>query len=48
LPLPKSLHPLVDPVVVIQAFYMMAARLAVMRGFNPDQPENLKKVTETH
>jgi glutamine---fructose-6-phosphate transaminase (isomerizing) len=48
LPLPKSLHPLVDPVVVIQAFYMMVARLAVMRGFNPDQPENLKKVTETH
>lgn len=47
LPLPESLHLLLDPIVSIQAFYMMAARLAVQRGMNPDQPDNLKKVTET-
>ncbi|NCX94114.1 MAG: SIS domain-containing protein [Gammaproteobacteria bacterium] len=47
LPLPKSLHPLCDPLMAIQAFYPMAADLAVSRGFNPDSPQNLKKVTET-
>ena len=47
LPLPESLHPLLDPIIGIQAFYMMAAKLAVHRGKNPDQPKNLKKVTET-
>ena len=47
LPLPKSLHPLMDPLMAVQAFYPMAANLALKRGFNPDSPENLKKVTET-
>ena len=45
--LPKSIHPLTDPVVIIQAFYAMVNSLAVKRGFDPDKPDNLKKVTET-
>lgn len=47
LPMGESLHPMLDPILNIQAFYMMAAKLAVARGLNPDQPENLNKVTET-
>ncbi|MCL5260069.1 MAG: SIS domain-containing protein [Gammaproteobacteria bacterium] len=47
IPLPESLDPILDPIVAIQAFYPMVAKLAVARGFNPDAPENLNKVTET-
>ena len=47
LPLPKSLHPILDPIVTIQIFYSMVAELAVIRGFNPDASEHLKKITET-
>jgi glucosamine--fructose-6-phosphate aminotransferase (isomerizing) len=47
LPLPKSLHPICDPLMGIQAFYIMLARLAHMRGLNPDVPQNLTKVTKT-
>lgn len=47
LPLPKALHPICDPLMVIQAFYLMIAKLAVERGFDPDNPDNLKKITET-
>lgn len=47
LPLPKSVASVLDPVLIIQAFYPMIAQLAVERGFNPDTPENLKKITET-
>lgn len=45
--LPNSLHPILDPIVTIQAFYPMVAQLATIRGYNPDAPDNLKKVTET-
>jgi glucosamine--fructose-6-phosphate aminotransferase (isomerizing) len=47
LPLPEALHPVCDPLVVIQAFYMMMAKLAKARGFNPDISANLTKVTKT-
>ncbi len=47
LPLPKSIHPICDPLLCIQAFYPMAAQLAVQCGKNPDAPDNLQKVTET-
>lgn len=47
LPLPQKLHPALDPLMVIQAFYPMVAQLAVLRGYNPNTPENLQKVTET-
>ena len=47
LPLPASAHGLLDPVIAIQAFYPMVAELAQLRGYNPDQPANLQKVTRT-
>jgi len=47
LPLPDSLHPLCDGVIAIEAFYRALVDLAVKRGFNPDQPNHLTKVTET-
>jgi glucosamine--fructose-6-phosphate aminotransferase (isomerizing) len=47
LPLPESLHPICDPLLVIQAFYPMVAQLAAARGLNPDAPANLSKVTKT-
>jgi len=47
LPLPAALHPALDPIVQISAFYPMVARLSVARGLSPDSPRNLKKVTET-
>lgn len=48
LPMPDKLHPILDPILNIQSFYMMAAQLAVLRGYDPDRPDNLMKVTETH
>jgi glutamine---fructose-6-phosphate transaminase (isomerizing) len=47
LPLPASAHGLMDPLLAIQAFYLMIAELAVLRGYNPDQPANLQKITKT-
>jgi glucosamine--fructose-6-phosphate aminotransferase (isomerizing) len=48
LTLPSSrAHPLVEPLAMTQSFYRMACQLAVARGFDPDRPPNLKKVTET-
>ena len=47
LPLPDALHPCLDPIVAIQAFYNMAEELARARGHDPDQPNFLNKVTET-
>lgn len=40
-------HPLVEPILFAQSFYRMASQLAVARGFDPDRPPHLKKVTET-
>ncbi len=45
--LPPPLHPLLDPITAIAAFYPMAAALAQARGHNPDNPRGLKKVTST-
>ncbi|MEM7445495.1 MAG: SIS domain-containing protein [Pseudomonadota bacterium] len=47
LPIPAPLHPLLDPIVAIAAFYPFVAALSVARGFSPDTPRNLSKVTET-
>lgn len=44
---PEFLHPICDPLINIFQFYIMAAKLAVLRGYNPDSPDNLNKVTET-
>jgi len=40
-------HPVVEPMLMIQSFYRLAATLAIARGFNPDVPPHLRKVTET-
>src|SRR5918996_1139696 len=47
LPLPPPLHPLLDPIVAVQAFYPLAALLAEARGLDPDRPRGLSKVTAT-
>ena len=47
LPLPPSLHPLCDPLIAIQAFYLMAEECAKMRNIDPDKPDHLSKVTNT-
>lgn len=36
-----------DPIALIQSFYPMAEALSRARGFNPDEPPNLSKVTRT-
>ena len=40
-------HPLIEPILMIQSFYIAVADLALSMGCNPDQPPALKKVTET-
>lgn len=37
----------IEPILFIQSFYRWAAELAPARGFDPDRPPHLKKVTET-
>ncbi|WP_019517492.1 SIS domain-containing protein [Sphingomonas sp. Mn802worker] len=46
LPLPRA-TPLVAPILAVQAFYRAANRLSLARGFDPDTPPLLRKVTET-
>lgn len=48
LTLPLAATPDLDPIVAIQAFYMMAANLSVARGLDPDKPRHLSKVTKTN
>jgi glucosamine--fructose-6-phosphate aminotransferase (isomerizing) len=40
--------PALDPIAAILSFYVMAAHLAVARGRDPDTPQHLSKITETH
>lgn len=40
-------HPAIEPILMIQSFYRLAAEVAVARGFDPDTPPFLNKVTET-
>ncbi|GHB27829.1 SIS domain-containing protein [Salinicola rhizosphaerae] len=47
LPLIDAGHDDLQPLSVIQSFYMMAARLAIARGEDPDRPRHLQKVTRT-
>jgi len=42
-----NVHPRLAPLVVLQRFYLDVAEVAVTRGFNPDEPKGLKKVTRT-
>jgi glucosamine--fructose-6-phosphate aminotransferase (isomerizing) len=45
--LDNSVYPRLAPLVVLQRFYLDVANVAVSRGFNPDEPKGLKKVTQT-
>ncbi|HEU4603172.1 MAG TPA: SIS domain-containing protein [Steroidobacteraceae bacterium] len=40
-------HPVIEPMLMILSFYRMAESLARARGFDPDVPPHLRKVTET-
>jgi glucosamine--fructose-6-phosphate aminotransferase (isomerizing) len=40
-------HPALEPILQIQSFYRAVNALAARRGFDPDNPRHLKKVTET-
>ncbi|MGH7023206.1 MAG: SIS domain-containing protein [Caulobacteraceae bacterium] len=46
LPMVKA-HPALEPIGQIQSFYRLADALARARGFDPDRPSHLAKVTET-
>ncbi len=45
--LDQDIHPRLAPLVVLQRFYLDVAKVAVSKGFNPDEPKGLKKVTRT-
>ena len=47
LPHVAGLHPRLAPLVLIVAFYVFVEALAWRKGFNPDEPPNLRKVTST-
>lgn len=40
-------HPMLQPILMIQSFYRMVNAVSLARGYNPDKPPNLSKVTET-
>lgn len=47
LPTVANLHPLTAPLVLGVSFYAFVESLARRRGFDPDTPPHLRKVTET-
>ncbi|MFC2969120.1 SIS domain-containing protein [Acidimangrovimonas pyrenivorans] len=47
LPTVSGLHPLVAPLALVVSFYAFIEALARRRGFDPDKPPHLNKVTET-
>ncbi|KRE85926.1 iron dicitrate transport regulator FecR [Rhodanobacter sp. Soil772] len=47
LPVAAGLPALCTPLLIIQSFYRAASELSLRRGFNPDVPPHLNKVTET-
>ena len=47
LPLATTGHEHLDPIAAVQSFYPMVEQLARARGFDPDRPRHLSKVTKT-
>lgn len=47
LPLPKGVHPICDPLMIIYNVYLMLAKLCAVKNINPDLPTYLNKVTKT-
>jgi glucosamine--fructose-6-phosphate aminotransferase (isomerizing) len=43
----KESAPDIAPILRVQSAYRLIASLAVRRGFDPDHPPHLRKVTET-
>jgi glucosamine--fructose-6-phosphate aminotransferase (isomerizing) len=39
--------PAIAPILLVQSAYRLIATLAVRRGFDPDRPPHLRKITET-
>ena len=40
-------HPLTDALALVVSFYAFVEALSRRRGFDPDRPPHLRKVTET-
>jgi len=40
-------HAVLEPIAAIESFYRMANALAIARGYDPDDPPHLRKVTQT-
>lgn len=47
LPLAAGLDPVVAPIAMVQSFYRLVNAVSVSRGFDPDRPPLLSKVTRT-
>ncbi len=47
LPVVPGMHPATAPIAMVQSFYGLANKVALARGFDPDHPPHLTKVTET-
>ena len=47
LPGAAGIHPFAQPLATIQGFYPLAEAVSRARGFDPDRPPHLSKVTET-
>jgi glutamine---fructose-6-phosphate transaminase (isomerizing) len=43
----ETAHPAIQPMLIIQSFYRLVNALALARGYDPDRPPHLRKVTET-
>jgi glutamine---fructose-6-phosphate transaminase (isomerizing) len=43
----EGAHPVIEPLLFAQSFYRMANALSLARGYDPDAPPHLRKVTET-
>jgi glucosamine--fructose-6-phosphate aminotransferase (isomerizing) len=47
LPAARTHHPITDYIALMASFYVFAESLSRRRGFDPDRPKRLKKVTQT-
>lgn len=47
LALPESVQSVTAPIAMVQSFYAMVNAISVQRGYDPDHPPMLQKVTET-
>jgi glucosamine--fructose-6-phosphate aminotransferase (isomerizing) len=47
LPLSPSGYTLLDPLVMLLSFYILAEQVSRARGHDPDRPNRLRKITET-